>query len=238
MHGWCQSKEKPWVSKLVQAWLNAVDCNVIVVDYSRLASFTYFLAVDYVPMVGKYLCSFVQGLKNAGVLGSDITIAGHSLGAHVAGIAGACIGDLGTIYALDAAGPLFTTGIPVPKNQRLDSGDANWVSAIHTSIIFGSSIELGNSDFYVNSGTESQCACIPPASDVTNPIDPLCSHTMSITLMTNSLDATTKCKGIQGCSTADLLSVSNVCVLNNPYLVWIPFQKPCVYDLFGIYSKR
>lgn len=229
---------------MTQAWLDAVDCNVIVVDYERLATYIYNIAaIRYVPQVAGYLCKFLQVLKEGGILGSTITIAGHSLGAHVAGIAGECIGDLGTIYALDAAGPLFTYPIPVATNKRLDKTDANWVSAIHTSTILGAFLEMGDSDYYMDAGIGPQCGC-PLASDVTNPIEPLCSHTMCITYMIHSLNKAIKCKGIQGCSSIINLFGSKTCVYDlltklnilNPYKP-ILFQN-CVYDIFGIYSDR
>lgn len=249
VHGWLEAKERPWVGKLAQAWLDAVDVNVIVVDWEHQAAYTYsIVALRNIPKVGAYLCSYLQFLKNLGVSGLSMTVVGHSFGGQVAGYAGACLGDLGTIYALDAAGPLFTYPILKPISKRLDSTDANWVSAIHTSAIIGALHELGDSDFYMDGGTEIQCGCFPPASDVTNPIEPLCSHSMSITYTIHTLDPTKKCKGIKGCSVLldfikskvcayDLLSILSI----NPYklsLLNLLQFGTCEYDDFGIYSAR
>lgn len=228
---------------MTKSWLNAEDCNVIAVDYKTLAAYLYNIAaIRYAPQVGDYICSFINVLKTGGTFGSNITIAGHSLGGQVAGFAGACVGDLGTIYALDAAGPLFTYPLTVATNRRLDKSDAKWVSAIHTSVTLGASIDIGHSDYYMDGGIDLQCGC-PLASDVTNPIEPLCSHTMSITYMIHTLNESIKCKGIQGCSSIIDLLGSKTCLYDlftgiglNPYTpIW--FQN-CVYDIYGIYSKR
>lgn len=182
-------------------------------------------------------------MESLGVSGSDITIVGHSFGAQIAGLAGACIGDLGTIYALDPAGPLFTYPQLENIDKRLDDTDADWVSVIHTSSIIGALHELGDSDFYMDSGIGPQCGCVPPTSDTIWQIEPLCSHTMSVTYMTDTLDKTIKCKGIQGCNTILNFFKSKVCVYDafsilglNPYNMGV--LPNCVYDSFGIYSDR
>lgn len=245
VHGWMQDKDKPWVLKLANAWIKAVDCFVIAVDYKRLASYTYGIAATrHVPKVGAYLCKFLQTIKLGGVLGSSMTIAGHSLGAHVAGIAGACSGDLGTIFALDAAGPLFTYPTLAPITNRLEETDATYVSVIHTTTTLGTAVDIGHSDFYMDAGTSIQCGC-PLASDVTNPIEPLCSHTMSITYMIRTLDQNIKCKGVQGCSSILGIYKTKVCAFDflsslpiniNPYKQ--AASSTCIYDIFGIYSER
>jgi pancreatic triacylglycerol lipase len=54
------------------------------------------------------------------------------LEAHVAGMTGKNVrgGRIGTIVGLDPAGPLFSVNNP---SQRLASGDAIYVEAIHTN---------------------------------------------------------------------------------------------------------
>lgn len=81
----------------------------------------------------------------------------HSLGAHIAGIAGKSVtrGRVNHIIGLDPAGPLFTVGNAA---GRLDSGDANYVEVIHTNgqtvFIPGSGIgqPIGHADFWPNGG--------------------------------------------------------------------------------------
>lgn len=66
---------------------------------------------------------------------NKIILIGHSLGAHVAGVAGKRIQQLtgtaiGRIIALDPAGPCF---INVSRDNRLDRNDAVHVDVIHTN---------------------------------------------------------------------------------------------------------
>ncbi|OXA50639.1 Hepatic triacylglycerol lipase [Folsomia candida] len=71
--------------------------NYIVVDWEKLGnpqppeltSSLYFLAVKNVPIVAQRVAEFVSWLKDSGFLVLDqIHMVGHSLGAHVSGLAG------------------------------------------------------------------------------------------------------------------------------------------------------
>lgn len=59
------------------------DVNVIVVDWSELSGLTYPLAAELTYDVGLYVARMMNHLKN-----QRISLVGHSLGAHVFGIAG------------------------------------------------------------------------------------------------------------------------------------------------------
>jgi hypothetical protein len=87
---------------------------------------------------------------------------GHSLGAHIAGLAGSKINGLGKITGLDPAGPYFENK---DSSARLDPSDALYVEAIHTDIsneLFKISLgikqPIAHVDFYPNGGS-SQPNC-------------------------------------------------------------------------------
>lgn len=61
--------------------------------------------------------------------------------------------------ALDPAGPMFTYPQIENENERLDANDARYVQVIHSSIVLGSYITMGHSDFYVNGGI-AQPGCL------------------------------------------------------------------------------
>lgn len=66
---------------------------------------------------------------------SKITLIGHSLGAHIAGIAGKQVFEIsgqkvGRITGLDPAGPCFST---IGSDGKLDASDAAYVDVIHTN---------------------------------------------------------------------------------------------------------
>lgn len=74
---------------ITSAFLNILDCNVIVVDWSALARQGYNTAVNGVPSVGQHLGNFLVWLiNNGGGNWNNVHLVGFSLGAHVVGIAG------------------------------------------------------------------------------------------------------------------------------------------------------
>ncbi|KOB70977.1 Lipase, partial [Operophtera brumata] len=107
------------------------DLNIVVVDWGNAAMVNYILASYNVASVGRILTEFLNFLIEEGVSMDDVHLIGHSLGAHVVGIAGAYVkqGPIDTITGLDPALPLFTLG---NKDARLDKHDARHVEVIHT----------------------------------------------------------------------------------------------------------
>lgn len=103
---------------------------------------------------------FIDYLVEHGMNLEDLVVVGHSLGAHISGLAGKHIQGtkkIGVIIGLDPAGPLF----PFHKvNKRLADTDADYVHIIHTDAGH-LSIEspIGHADFYPNGGNE-QPGCI------------------------------------------------------------------------------
>ncbi|XP_035710285.1 lipase member H-A-like [Folsomia candida] len=149
--------------------------NYIVVDWEKLGnpqppeltSSLYFLAVKNVPIVAQRVAEFVSWLKDSGFLVLDqIHMVGHSLGAHVSGLAGRNLQawhnseKIFRITGLDPAGPLFWP--PVPE-RNLVKEDASFVDVIHTNMHQrGDDTYLGgdgHADFYPNGGvTQPGCA--------------------------------------------------------------------------------
>ncbi|PSN31810.1 hypothetical protein C0J52_22637 [Blattella germanica] len=157
IHGW-QSKASKMAS-IKDAYLSVGDYNVILVDWSGLAGSLYSIAKGDVVEVGEYVATLVDHLVSRGASLSNIHIAGHSLGAHVAGIAGNRLtsGTLGKITGMDPALPLFGDD---SLANRLDSSDASFVEIIHTcSGLLGFSDPIGHADFYPNKGTIIQPGC-------------------------------------------------------------------------------
>lgn len=57
------------------------------------------------------------------------------------------------IIGMDAAQPLFTFPFHIDAAKRLDSGDAKFVQAIHTSCnTLGVAGNVGHADYYLNGG--------------------------------------------------------------------------------------
>lgn len=142
--------------------------NVCGVDWSDLSKENYFrAALLNTHIVGNVVGNFVNYISLIGISPSVVTIAGHSLGAHIAGFVGKdlmrYVGQrLGRIIGLDPAGPLFTFPILAPPENILTANDAVYVQTIHTSVgTYGASFALGNADFYANNGF-FQPGCLRP----------------------------------------------------------------------------
>ncbi|XP_041787627.1 phospholipase A1-like [Anopheles merus] len=181
VHGWQSSKSSPLAESIRDTYLLLWDYNVIVVDWSDCAlDWNYVRAVGCVPVVGQTLARLLDEFQqHAGLMMENVYVVGHSLGAHVAGIAGKRVqnGRLHTIIGLDPALPLFSIH---EKENRIDHQDAMYVEVIHTDGgLLGFRDPIGTADFYPNGGSH-QPGC---GLDVVG----LCSHTRAWELFAESL---------------------------------------------------
>lgn len=75
------------------------DLNIIVVDWNHAANVNYISASYNVAEVGHHLTMFLNFLIREGISVNDVHMIGHSLGAHVVGIAGAFV-ENGPIHTI------------------------------------------------------------------------------------------------------------------------------------------
>lgn len=151
IHGWTGSIKSPLCGSIKNAILNKTDMNVFVVDWKRPAGRTYVLARRTVPKVGDILAQFINDMvKTFSIPTSSIKIAGHSLGAHIAGCAGRNVnGKIDYIIGMDPARPFFK----LSSNDKLDTSDASLVQVIHTNaFLLGFDSSLGHVDIFPNNG--------------------------------------------------------------------------------------
>lgn len=74
------------------------DCNIICVDWENGATLpNYVRAAANTRLVGKQLAMLIQGLQKLGLTLDKVHMIGFSLGAHVAGFAGAELKNLSRI---------------------------------------------------------------------------------------------------------------------------------------------
>lgn len=78
------------------SWSQDGDCNVCAIDWSRLANYDYpIAALVHTKKVANYIIDFMEFLKNIHhIKVEDCAIAGHSLGAQIAGIVGRYFGGV------------------------------------------------------------------------------------------------------------------------------------------------
>lgn len=196
IHGFTDNKDRKWVKRMVRDLSFFTDSNTCVVDWSKIASTDYTIASGQVNSVGEEVGDFLLSLQPLIPL-ERVSIVGHSLGAHVAGAAGARTESrIDAIYGLDPAHPLIT--VPMrPPSERLDASDAQFVQVLHTtSGTLGTPSNIGHQDWYADNGKTPQKGCEPGAV-VFDPLAfaPLsiqCSHMRAFEIFRFALDPRNK----------------------------------------------
>lgn len=112
--------------------------------------------------LGEHTGDFLEYLRSeANLEFHNVHILGHSLGAHIAGYAGASSsGKIGRITGLDPARPAFEAPVFKGQKDRLDPSDAEFVDVIHTCAGTAGFVRaVGHADFYPNGGSFRQPGC-------------------------------------------------------------------------------
>ncbi|PZC83643.1 hypothetical protein B5X24_HaOG200570 [Helicoverpa armigera] len=202
--------------------------NVIVVDWSREASYSYSVAVESVPLVAKDLGDFIIKYFPLPADVAKLHLVGFGLGAHVVGIAGrqvaaAAPGPVARITGLDPSGSQWGT-----NSARLRRTDAAYVEVIHTdgSGLFSNGIgtALGDIDIYANGGS-NQPGCL------TN----TCSHERAYELFAASM-FNTNLKAAP-CSSSTQLNL-NLCRGNPLEIGGVRLTKTGSSRIYRINTKR
>jgi pimeloyl-ACP methyl ester carboxylesterase len=114
IHGWNSGLSSGVNTRPTESYLQLGNFNVIQIDWSIGAgTANYITARNRVPNVAVVVANFLNFLVNQGFISSmeRVSIGGHSLGAHIAGLTGKRTQDSGrrihTIWGMDPAGPLF-----------------------------------------------------------------------------------------------------------------------------------
>ncbi|XP_072115803.1 phospholipase A1 member A [Mobula birostris] len=185
MHGFRLTGSKPsWIDDMAKELINAMDVNVVIVDWIVGATALYSSAVDNLDNLGEEVGTLIQSLIIHGSTRESFHLIGISLGAHVAGYVGhAFEGKLGRITGLDPAGPKFSKKA---VDRRLDPGDAVFVEAIHSdSDYFGISQPVGHIDFYLNDGKDQPGCTRRSISSVYKHV--VCDHMRAVHLYISSI---------------------------------------------------
>ncbi|XP_041975192.1 pancreatic triacylglycerol lipase-like isoform X2 [Aricia agestis] len=175
VHGWNSKGSSKMNPEITASILAVMDANVIVVDWSKVASGLYTTSVRGVPDVGRHLGQFLIWLiNNAGGNWNNVHLIGFSLGAHVVGNAGrTCNGRIGRITGLDPAGPQWGRNA-----NALNQHDGVYVESIHTDGgLLGIFDPISDADFYPNGGRNTQPGCL----------ESICSHNRAPYLFASSV---------------------------------------------------
>ncbi|XP_026830585.1 pancreatic triacylglycerol lipase-like [Ooceraea biroi] len=182
--GFLQTPTDSNVETMTKALCYGDTDNVVLLDWSK-----YSTNIDYASVfknaegVGSLFARSLQLLKDNDFNTSTIYIIGHSLGAHISGLAGKCTNfTIPRITGLDPANRLW-----YPTGCYLESTDASWVDVIHTDMgVWGTPECMGTADYFANTGTTVQPGC--PFNSTSQGITGIvfCSHQMSVVIYAES----------------------------------------------------
>ncbi|XP_063364609.1 pancreatic lipase-related protein 2-like isoform X1 [Cydia amplana] len=135
VHGFLESSDGWMVNALAPEYLKKAGYKVLALDGRRAISYEYFSASTHARFIGEKLGNFLSELVEGGQDPSKLILIGHSLGAHIAGVAGKRLQQntgqqASRITGLDPAGPCFSK---VDAGARLDRSDAAYVDVVHTN---------------------------------------------------------------------------------------------------------
>lgn len=147
------------MGKMKDKWLEKLDANVIIVDWSGGNLPPYGQATANTRVVGPLIGLLIETIGEATGTTSlkNFHLLGHSLGAHIVGYCGKFLsGTIEHITGLDPAGPYFEG---IKPEGRLWHTDAKFVESIHTdaqhlipNLGFGMYETCSHIDFYPNGG--------------------------------------------------------------------------------------
>lgn len=90
VHGWVTNYKMEMPQSVKDAYLKSRDVNVIIVDWSEISFRDYVNAKFAVKTVGKIISGLIEFMiANVNLQMDKTGFVGHSLGAHVSGVAGA-----------------------------------------------------------------------------------------------------------------------------------------------------
>uniref|UniRef100_A0A4W5KE15 Phospholipase A1 member A n=1 Tax=Hucho hucho TaxID=62062 RepID=A0A4W5KE15_9TELE len=192
--------------------------------------------------VGERLAQAIQTLlEDQGSSPELFHLVGFGVGAHVAGVAGACLeGAIGRITGLDPFSPLFSEA---DSSLSLDHTDAQYVDVIHTNFNpnepvapLGVPRPLGHVDFYIGRGYQLP-GC--PQALMKREHYLLCSHQRAYRLFTSSIRSSCPltafpCQGVEDFQRALCTHCHhpglNICPQLGYDISWLPPDRPITFQ--------
>ncbi|XP_043664557.1 phospholipase A1-like [Vespula pensylvanica] len=181
-HGWGGSYNVDSCVEPRNAYLKVGDFNIIVIDWSNIASNKLYHKVRAcLPNVASYVAKFINYMQTVADLNPKNTLmVGHSLGAHLVSLAANNVLDtIAEVVGLDPAGPGYTNS---KSDGRIDRSHAEYVQIIHTcSGRLGLTANYGTVDFHMNGGR------IQPGCSILDIIGH-CSHARAYKYFSESIE--------------------------------------------------
>jgi pimeloyl-ACP methyl ester carboxylesterase len=164
IHGWLDDIQRDWMQAMARDYVRFTRTNVCVINWHPMSVNDYAMAAEKTDEVAKVATKFIKFLTPVGFKYENMTIVGHSMGAHIAGMIGHRTGGkISHIIGLDPAGVQFTKLGRRPTVRLLDRMSARFVQVLHTDKhVIGTTTSLGHQDFWPNNGESPQPGCVVP----------------------------------------------------------------------------
>ncbi|KAL0831353.1 hypothetical protein ABMA28_002181 [Loxostege sticticalis] len=197
-HGFTGHPKGPAITAVINSYLEQGKSNVVLFNWEEMAASIYSNMISSylnwaAPNAKKLGYMFSETLQNMSAAGFELNkthLVGHSLGAHIFGIAGNTLLTKGIqlpwITGLDPASYGFENK---PASSRLNPGSAGFVSVIHSDPSgYACRKSLGTVDFFPNykPGTVTQPGCSNKSHPMFSKED-LCNHNRCWELLIDSM---------------------------------------------------
>ncbi|XP_063823027.1 lipase member H-like [Ostrinia nubilalis] len=196
-HGFTGHPQGPAVTAVINSYLEQGKSNVVLFNWDKMASSNSNMVSSYLSWaapnakrLGYIFSETLQNMSAAGLALNKTHLVGHSLGAHIFGIAGNTLLTKGIqlpwITGLDPASASFENR---PKMMRLNPESASFVSVIHSDPSkYACKKPLGTVDFWPNfrPGTVVQPGCSNKSYPMFSKED-LCNHNRSWELLIDAI---------------------------------------------------
>ncbi|XP_059221428.1 inactive pancreatic lipase-related protein 1-like [Stomoxys calcitrans] len=155
LHGWNGKTTTCSSAAIKDAYMDAGNFNVILVDWSDYSlDVNYIRVITEVFEIAQQLNDFTAFLhKTTKYPYEEMYLIGHSFGCHIAGVAGKLLkhSRYGVIYALDTAGPIHQV---LNEEWRLTADSALYVESIQTdtALMGFRGSNLAHASFFPNWG--------------------------------------------------------------------------------------
>ncbi|XP_026483832.2 phospholipase A1-like [Vanessa tameamea] len=197
-HGFTGKPTGPAITEVITTYLDQGESNVVLLNWDYLASAptsslvnSYFnWAAPNARQLGVDLVDAFISLADAGLNLNETHLIGHSLGAHIWGIAGSNMMSKGIVLPRITGLDPAAAGFEKKRTQKLDTSSAAFVDIIHTDFSkYGMRTSTGTVDFWPNfkmGPAVKQPGC-PHHPTPMFSRDDLCSHNRSWQLLVDAI---------------------------------------------------
>ncbi|XP_049884544.1 pancreatic lipase-related protein 2-like [Pectinophora gossypiella] len=186
-HGYVELITDKNMVKIVKAYLQRDEQNLLILDWSNMAFGSYIAVVLGLKAIAAEVSKGVHALLLRGLSLEGLHLVGHSLGAHLMAYTARNLAAKGfQVPRLTGLDPAYPGFYPALLSDPMSSSDAGFVDAVHTDGGgFGAPDRTAHADFWPNEGRAKQPGCLSATVPLTT--EDFCSHWRSVSFWAESV---------------------------------------------------